>query len=142
MKLITYDKKFGILYKGSIFDINTFEKVEPEKYSLIHSKQLQNLPNKDLNKEFLKALRRRFTYTKIGTTTAFHINLTQKFFVKVNKDNTMNIYSGYPVFVLKRFLKFIEKDVVPQDYFHSLYCAISYLLCLGIWTIVRSTEVH
>ena len=128
MKLITYDKKFGILYKGSIFDINTFEKVESEKYSLIHSKQLQNLPNKDLDKEFIKALRRRFTYTKIGTTIAFHINLTQKFFVKINKDNTMNIYSGYPVFILKRLLKFIEQNVVSQNHFHSLYCAISDLL--------------
>ena len=142
MKLITYDKKFGILYKGSIFDINTFEKVETEKYSLIHSKQLQNLPNKDLDKEFLKALRRRFTYTKIGTTTAFHINLTQKFFVKINKDNTMNIYSGYPVFILKRLLKFIEQNVVPQNYFHSLYCAISYLLCSSVRSALWSMEVH
>lgn len=112
MKLITYDKKFGILYKDSIFDINTFEKVEPEKYSLIRSKQLHNLPNKNLDKEFIKTLRRKFTYTKIGTTTAFHINLTQKFFVKINKDNTMNIYSGYSVFILKRLLKFIEQNVV------------------------------
>lgn len=110
MKLVTYDKKFGILYKGSIFDINEFKEVKPEKYALIHSKQLQNLPNKDLDKEFIKALRRRFTYTKIGNVTAFHINLTQKFFVKINKNNTMNIYSGYPVFILKRFLKFIEDE--------------------------------
>ena len=113
MKLVTYDKKFGILYKGSIFDINTFEKVEPEKYSLIHSKQLQNLPNKELDKEFMKSLRHKFPYTKIGNVTAFHINLTQKFFIKINKDNTMNIYSGYPVFILKRLLKFIEQHVVP-----------------------------
>lgn len=112
MKLITYDKKFGILYKDSIFDINTFEKVEPEKYSLVRSKQLHNLPNKNLNREFIKTLRRKFTYTKIGATTAFHINLTQKFFVKINKDNTMNVYSGYPVFILKRLLKFIEQNVV------------------------------
>lgn len=142
MKLITYDKKFGILYKDSIFDINTFEKVEPEKYSLIHSKQLQNLPNKDLDKEFIKTLRRKFTYTKIGATTAFHINLTQKFFVKINKDNTMNIYSGYPVFILKRLLKFIEQNVVFQNHFHSLYCAINYLLCSGIQSALWSTEVH
>ena len=110
MKLVTYDKKFGILCKGSIFDINEFKEVKPEKYSLVLSKQLQNLPNKDLDKEFIKSLRRKFPYTKIGTTTVFHINLIQKFFVKVNKDNTMNIYSGYPVFVLKRFLKFIENE--------------------------------
>lgn len=112
MKLVTYDKKFGILYKGSIFDINEFKEVKPEKYSLIHSKQLQNLPNKELDKEFMKSLRRKFPYTKIGNVTAFHINLTQKFFIKINKDNTMNIYSGYPVFVLKRLLKFIEQNVV------------------------------
>ena len=112
MKLITYDKKFGILYKGFIYDINTFEEVKPEKYSLIRSKQLHNLPNKNFDKEFIKTLRRKFTYTKIGTTTAFHINLTQKFFVKINKDNTMNIYSGYSVFILKRLLKFIKQNVV------------------------------
>lgn len=114
MKLVTYDNnKFGILIKDSIFDINTFEKVESNKHSLVYSKQLQNLPNKELDKEFMKSLRRKFPYTKIGNVTAFHINLTQKFFVKVNKDNTMNIYSGYPVFILKRLLKFIEQNVVP-----------------------------
>lgn len=114
MKLVTYDNnKFGILVKGSIFDINEFKEVKPEKYSLVYSKQLQNLPNKELDKEFMKSLRRKFPYTKIGNVTAFHINLTQKFFVKVNKDNTMNIYSGYPVFILKRLLKFIEQNVVP-----------------------------
>lgn len=142
MKLITYDKKFGILYKGSIFDLNTFEKVETEKHSLIYSKQLQNLPNKELDKEFMKSLRRKFPYTKIGNVTAFHINLTQKFFVKINKDNTMNIYSGYPVFVLKRLLKFIEQNVVSQSCIHSLYCAISYLLCPSIRTIVWSFKVY
>lgn len=111
MKLVTYDKKIGILYKGSIFDINDFSEVKPEKYTLIQSKQLQNLPNKELDKEFIKSLRKKFPYTKIGNVTAFHINLTQKFFIKINKDNTMNIYSGYPIFVLKRFLKFIEDAV-------------------------------
>lgn len=110
MKLVIYDKKFGILYNGSIFDINTFEKVEPKEYSLVKSGKLNNLPNKEVDNEFIKKLRRKFPYTKIGNTTAFHINLTQKFFVKVNKDNTMNIYSGYPVFILKRLCKFIEDD--------------------------------
>ena len=143
MKLVTYDNnKFGILIKDSIFDINTFEKVESNKHSLVYSKQLQNLPNKELDKEFMKSLRRKFPYTKIGNVTAFHINLTQKFFVKVNKDNTMNIYSGYPVFILKRLLKFIEQNVVPQSHFHSLYCAISYLLCSSVWSALRSMEVH
>lgn len=110
MKLVTYDKKFGILIKGSIFDLNTFEEVKPEKYSVLKAGKLSNLPNQEIDKEFLKSLRRKFTYTKIGTTTAFHLNLQQKFFVKINKDNTMNIYSSYPIFVLKRFLKFIEDD--------------------------------
>lgn len=110
MKLVTYDKKFGILVKGSIFDINTFEEVKPEKYSVLKAGKLSNLPNQATDKEFLKSLRRKFTYTKIGTTTAFHLNLQQKFFVKINKDNTMNIYSSYPIFVLKRFLKFIEDE--------------------------------
>jgi hypothetical protein len=111
MKLITYDnKKFGILVKGSILNINTFEEVKPEKYSVLKAGKLSNIPNQEIDKEFLKSLRRKFTYTKIGTTTAFHLNLQQKFFVKINKDNTMNIYSGYPIFVLKRFLKFIEDD--------------------------------
>lgn len=142
MKLITYDKKFGILYKDSIFDINTFEKVEPEKYSLVRSKQLHNLPNKNLDREFIKTLRRKFTYTKIGATTAFHINLTQKFFVKINKDNTMNVYSGYPVFILKRLLKFIEQNVVFQNYFYSIYRAINYLLCSSIQSTLWSTEIH
>lgn len=108
MKLVTYDKKFGILVKGSIFDLNTFEEVKPEKYSVLKAGKLSNLPNQEVDKEFLKSLRKRFPYTKIGTTTAFHLNLQQKFFVKINKDNTMNIYSSYPIFVLKRFLKFIE----------------------------------
>ena len=110
MKLVTYDKKFGILIKGSILDINTFEEVKPEKYSVLKSGKLSNLPNQEVDKEFLKSLRKRFPYTKIGTTTAFHLNLQQKFFIKINKDNTMNIYSSYPIFVLKRFLKFIEND--------------------------------
>ena len=110
MKLVTYDKKFGILVKGSIFDLNTFEEVKPEKYSVLKAGKLSNLPNQEIDKEFLKSLRRKFTYTKIGTTTAFHLNLQQKFFVKINKDNTMNVYSSYPIFVLKRFLKFIEDD--------------------------------
>ena len=110
MKLITYDKKFGILYKGSIFDINTLEEVKPEKYSVLKSGKLSNLPNQEVDKEFLKSLRKRFPYTKIGTTTAFHLNLQQKFFVKINKDNTMNVYSSYPIFVLKRLIKFITKD--------------------------------
>lgn len=110
MKLITYDKKFGILFKGSIFDLNTFEEVKDTPYSILKAGKLSNLPNQEIDKEFLKSLRRKFTYTKIGTTTAFHLNLQQKFFVKINKDNTMNIYSSYPIFVLKRFLKFIEDD--------------------------------
>ena len=110
MKLVTYDKKFGILVKGSIFDLNTFEEVKPEKYSVLKSGKLSNLPNQEVDKEFLKSLRKRFPYTKIGTTTAFHLNLQQKFFVKINKDNTMNIYSSYPIFVLKRLIKFITKD--------------------------------
>lgn len=110
MKLVTYDKKFGILYKDSILDINTFEEVKPEKYSVLKSGKLSNLPNQEVDKEFLKSLRKRFPYTKIGTTTAFHLNLQQKFFVKINKDNTMNIYSSYPIFVLKRLIKFITKD--------------------------------
>ena len=111
MKLITYDnKKFGILIKDSILDINTFEEVKPEKYSVLKSGKLSNLPNQEVNKEFLKSLRKRFPYTKIGTTTAFHLNLQQKFFVKINKDNTMNVYSSYPIFVLKRLIKFITKN--------------------------------
>ena len=110
MKLVTYDKKFGILIKGSIFDLNTFEEVKPEKYSVLKSGKLSNLPNQEVDKEFLKSLRKRFPYTKIGTTTAFHLNLQQKFFVKINKDNTMNVYSSYPIFVLKRLIKFITKD--------------------------------
>ena len=110
MKLVTYDKKFGILVKGSIFDLNTFEEVKPENYTVLKAGKLSNLPNQEIDKEFLKSLRRKFTYTKIGTTTAFHLNLQQKFFVKINKDNTMNIYSSYPIFVLKRLLKFITKD--------------------------------
>ena len=110
MKLVTYDKKFGILVKGSIFDLNTFEEVKPEKYSVLKSGKLSNLPNQEVDKEFLKSLRKRFPYTKIGTTTAFHLNLQQKFFVKINKDNTMNVYSSYPIFVLKRLIKFITKD--------------------------------
>lgn len=110
MKLVTYDKKFGILIKGSIFDLNTFEEVKPEKYSVLKAGKLSNLPNQEVDKEFLKSLRKRFPYTKIGTTTAFHLNLQQKFFVKINKDNTMNIYSSYPIFVLKRLIKFITKD--------------------------------
>ena len=110
MKLVTYDKKFGILIKDSILDINTFEEVKPEKYSVLRSGKLSNLPNQEIDKEFLKYLRKRFPYTKIGTTTAFHLNLQQKFFVKINKDNTMNIYSSYPIFVLKRLIKFITKD--------------------------------
>lgn len=110
MKLVTYDKKFGILVKDSILDINTFEEVKPEKYSVLRAGKLSNLPNQEIDKEFLKSLRKRFPYTKIGTTTAFHLNLQQKFFVKINKDNTMNIYSSYPIFVLKRLIKFITKD--------------------------------
>ena len=110
MKLVTYDKKFGILVKGSIFDLNTFEEVKPENYAVLKAGKLSNLPNQEIDKKFLKSLRRKFTYTKIGTTTAFHLNLQQKFFVKINKDNTMNIYSSYPIFVLKRLLKFIAKD--------------------------------
>lgn len=110
MKLITYDKKFGILIKDSILDINTFKEVKPEKYSVLKSGKLSNLPNQEVDKEFLKSIRKRFPYTKIGTTTAFHLNLQQKFFVKINKDNTMNIYSSYPIFVLKRLIKFITKD--------------------------------
>ena len=111
MKLITYDnKKFGILIKDYILDINTFEEVKPEKYSVLRSGKLSNLPNQEIDKEFLKSLRKRFPYTKIGTTTAFHLNLQQKFFVKINKDNTMNIYSSYPIFVLKRLIKFITKN--------------------------------
>lgn len=110
MKLVTYDKKFGIFVKGSIFDLNTFEEVKPEKYSVLKAGKLSNLPNQEVDKEFLKSLRKRFPYTKIGTTTAFHLNLQQKFFVKINKDNTMNVYSSYPIFVLKRLIKFITKD--------------------------------
>ena len=87
MKLVTYDKKFGILVKGSIFDLNTFEEVKPEKYSVLKAGKLSNLPNQEIDKEFLKSLRRKFTYTKIGTTTAFHLNLQQKFFVKIVKQS-------------------------------------------------------
>ena len=110
MKLVTYDKKFGILVKGSIFDLETFEEVKPESYTFLYASKLSNLPNQELNKDFLKNMRKKFPYTKIDRTYVFHINLIQKFFVKINKDNTMNVYSGYPIFVLKRFLKFIEDD--------------------------------
>ena len=105
--VITNNKKYGILYRGSVYDINTFEAMEAPSYSLLRSGKLHNLPNEELNEPFIKALRKKFPYTKIGNTYAFHVNWKQEFFVKINKDNTMNIYSGYPIFVLKRLLKFI-----------------------------------
>ena len=106
--LINNDKKYGIFYKGSVFDINSLQKTEGE-YNTLKVGKLQHLPNMELDMELIKKLRRKFPYTKISNTYAFHINWNQKFFVKVNKDNTMNVYSGYPIFVLKRTLKFIEK---------------------------------
>jgi hypothetical protein len=108
--LISNDKKCGILYKGSVFDINSLQEIEDE-YSTLRAGKLQYLPNMELDKELIKKLRRKFPYTKIGNTYAFHLNWHQKFFVKINKDNTMNLYSGYPIFVLKRTLKFLENVV-------------------------------
>lgn len=105
--LISNDRKYGILYKGSVFDINTFQKETEKTYTTLKSGKLNHLPNMELDNELIKYLRRKFPYTKINDTIVFHINWTQKFFVKINKDNTMNIYSGYPIFVLKRFIKFM-----------------------------------
>ena len=59
MKLVTYDKKFGILVKGSIFDLNTFEEVKPTAYSVLKAGKLSNLPNQEINKEFLKNMRKK-----------------------------------------------------------------------------------
>ena len=112
--LISNDKKYGILYKGSVFDVNTFQKETEKAYTTLKSGKLNHLPNTELDKELVKYFRRKFPYTKINDTIAFHINWTQKFFVKINKDNTMNIYSSYPIFVLKRFIKFmlaIKNDI-------------------------------
>lgn len=109
--LINNDKKCGILYKGSVFDINSLQEIEGE-YTTLRAGKLQHLPNMKLDMELIKKLRRKFPYTKIGNTYAFHLNWHQKFFVKINKDNTMNIYAGYPIFVLKRTLKFLETNVL------------------------------
>lgn len=109
--LINNDRKYGILYKGSVFDINSLQKIEGE-YTTLRAGKLQHLPNMELDKELIKKLRRKFPYTKIGNTYAFHLNWHQKFFVKVNKDNTINFYSGYPIFVLKRILKFLKTNVI------------------------------
>jgi hypothetical protein len=109
--LINNDRKYGILYKDSVFDINSLQEIEGE-YTTLKVSKLQHLPNAELDMELIKKLRRKFPYTKIGNTYAFHLNWHQKFFVKINKDNTMNIYSGYPIFVLKRILKFLETNVL------------------------------
>jgi hypothetical protein len=109
MKLIISDnKKYGILRKGSVFDINTFEIIDVNKYYNLRSGKLQHLPNKEFDKELFRKAKGLFPYTTVGNTYVFHINLRQKFFIKINKDNTMNIYSGYPIFVLKRLIKFID----------------------------------
>ena len=85
--LISNDRKYGILYKGSVFDINSLQEIEGE-YTTLKVSKLQHLPNAELDMELIKKLRRKFPYTKIGNTYAFHLNWHQKFFVKINKDNT------------------------------------------------------
>ena len=105
--IVTSDKKYGILQKNSIFDVNSFQELPLTEFSDLRSGRFNHLPNEAIDNTMLRLLRRKFPYTKIHSIYVFHINWKQKFYVKLNKDNTMNIYSGYPTFVLKRFLKFV-----------------------------------
>jgi hypothetical protein len=102
------DKKIGFLYKSKLYDINSFNKLDTESYSNLKSSKLHNLPLQPINIDFISELKSTFPYTKIGKTYVFHLNWTQKFFVRINEDNTMNIYSGYPIWILKRLLSFIK----------------------------------
>lgn len=102
------NKKIGFLYKNTLYDINSFDELDTESYSTLKSGKLCNLPLQPFDKDFISELKSTFPYTKIGRTYAFHINWIQKFFIRINEDNTMNIYSGYPVWILKRLLSFIK----------------------------------
>ena len=140
IKLLINDRKYGILYKGSIFDINSLQEIEGE-YTTLKVGKLQHLPNAELDMELIKKLRRKFPYTKIGNTYAFHLNWHQKFFVKINKDNTMNIYAGYPIFVQKRLLKFLQ-NVIPQNSVYNVFSIVCGVLHFTIWTYVQIVEHH
>lgn len=108
--VITDDGKYGILHKDVVFDINTFNELSSNNISNVKSGKLHNLPLQPIDKDFISKLKSKFPYTKIGRTYAFHLNWIQKFFIRINENNTMNIYSGYPVWILKRLLSFINRE--------------------------------
>lgn len=104
-KLIcTNTKQYGILYQDSVFDLNTFEPIKCEKYSLLRPGKFKHF-SKELDDDFIKLLKKNFPYTLINKTLVIHINWKQKFFI--GKD----IYSAYPIWVIKRLLKFIQNEI-------------------------------
>ena len=104
--VITNDKKYGLLHKGSVLDINTFKPINTNNFTALKSGKFNNMEvDKDL--DLIKHLRSRFPYTTIGNVIAFNINWKQKFFIRLSKGDKMTIYSGYPLFVLKRLIAYI-----------------------------------
>ena len=104
--VVTNDKKYGLLHKGSVLDVNTFEPIYTNDFTTLRSGRFNKITSeKDL--DFVKHLKSKFPYTTIGNVIAFHINWKQKFFIRMNKDEKMIIYSGYPLFILKRLMSFI-----------------------------------
>lgn len=104
--VVTNDKKYGLLHKGSVLDINTFNPIDTNNFTALKSGKFNNMEvDKDL--DLIKYLRRQFPYTTVGNVIAFNINWKQKFFIRLSKGDKMTIYSGYPLFVLKRLIAYI-----------------------------------
>lgn len=127
------DKKIGFLYKTKLYDINSFDKINVESYSTLKSGKLHNLPLQPVNIDFIAELKSTFPYTKIGKTYAFHLNWTQKFFIRINENDTMNIYSGYPVWVLKRLLSFIKYEPTYRYKINDKVEFVIHLVCSDVF---------
>lgn len=109
--VVTNDKKYGLLHKGFVLDINTFEPIDTNNFTTVKSGRFNEMiSDKDLS--FVKHLKSQFPYTTIGNVIAFHINWKQKFFIRISKGDKMTIYSGYPLFILKRLISFINNVLV------------------------------
>ena len=120
MKLITYDKKFGILVKGSIFDLNTFEEVKPESYTFLHANRLQNLPNQDLNKDFLKNMACK------TTLKTFAMNHKVESEIWLNEKHDINFLEENKEILVEKYFEFLKKENEQYDVYNKIVREITH----------------
>lgn len=113
IKLVYSNKQYGFIYENQMFDVNTLEKIDCNKYVLIKPElNISEELYSTRNKEFIKKLKSLFPYTKLhDDIIKYNLNWEQSFIIIDHKDMNL-IISEYPTHVIKQLIKFIENVVI------------------------------